>query len=57
MRFTEIITVCSPEYTKTVNTLCGKNAELINVKVGGSCSGYYCVSKGKYQDLIENMNN
>ena len=29
----EIITVCSQIHTKHVNTLCGQNAELLNVKL------------------------
>ena len=34
----EIITVCSQFNTKHVNTLCGQNAELLNVKPSGMYS-------------------
>jgi len=32
MLYREIITVCSEIHTKHVNTLCGQNVELLNVK-------------------------
>jgi hypothetical protein len=31
----EIIAVCSEIHTKHINTLCGQNVELLNVKLGG----------------------
>jgi len=34
MLYREIITVCSQIYTKHINTLCGQNVELLNVKLG-----------------------
>jgi hypothetical protein len=33
MRYAEIIAVCSQIHTKHINTLCGKNVELVNVKL------------------------
>ena len=33
MLHTEIIVVCSEIHTKHVNTLCGQNVELLNVKL------------------------
>ena len=33
MFFREIIAVCSQIHTKHINTLCGKNVELLNVKL------------------------
>jgi hypothetical protein len=33
MLYSEIIAVCSQIYTKHINTLCGQNAEFVNVKV------------------------
>jgi len=33
MRDREIITVCSEIHTKHINTLCGQNVELLNVKL------------------------
>jgi len=32
----EIIAVCSQIQTKHINTLCGQNVELLNVKAGGT---------------------
>jgi len=33
MLYREIIVVCSQIHTKHINTLCGQNAELLNVKL------------------------
>jgi len=33
MLYWEIIAVCSQIHTKYINTLCGKNVELLNVKL------------------------
>jgi hypothetical protein len=33
MLYTEIISVCSQIHTKHINTLCGQNVELLNVKL------------------------
>jgi len=33
MLFIEIIAVCSEVHTKHINTLCGQNVELLNVKL------------------------
>jgi hypothetical protein len=41
--FREIITVYSGNHAKPINTLCGQNAELLNVKVGGK---YHCAVGG-----------
>ena len=35
MLYSEIIAVCSQIHTKHINTLCGHNVELLNVKHGG----------------------
>ena len=35
MLYSEIIAVCSQIHTKHINTLCGQNVELSNVKPGG----------------------
>jgi hypothetical protein len=37
----EIITVCSDNHMQQLNTLCGHNAEFLNVKEGDTYS-YYC---------------
>jgi hypothetical protein len=44
-RFKEIITVYSENHTKHTRTLCGQNAELLTVEVGGTYS-YHWVLKG-----------
>ena len=36
MLYSEIIAVCSQIHTKHINTLCGQNVELLNVKRGGT---------------------
>jgi len=33
MLYREIIAVCSQVHTKHINTLCGQNVELLNVKL------------------------
>ena len=38
MLYREIIAVCSQIHTKHINTLCGQNVELLNVKTGGTYS-------------------
>jgi hypothetical protein len=38
MLFREIIAVYSENHMKPINTLCGKNAELLTVKAGGAYS-------------------
>jgi hypothetical protein len=41
MLFADIISIYSGNHTKHVNTLCGQNAVLLNVKVSGTYS-YHC---------------
>jgi len=36
MLYREIIAVCSQIHTKHINTLCGQNVALLNVKPGGT---------------------
>jgi len=36
MLYREIIAVCSQIHAKHINTLCGQNVELLNVKRGGT---------------------
>jgi len=35
--------VCSEIHTKHINTLCGQNGELLNVKPGGTYSEHWAV--------------
>jgi hypothetical protein len=39
----EIIAVCFQTHTKHINTLCGRNVELLNVKTSGTCSNHWAV--------------
>jgi len=39
----EIIVVCSQIHTKHINTLCGRNVELLNVKPGGTYSDQWAL--------------
>jgi len=39
----EIIAVCSEIHTKHINTLCGQNVELLNVKAGGTYSDQWAL--------------
>jgi len=49
MLYREIIAVCSESHTKHIDTLCGQNVELLNVKLavyivtsGGLTNAVYC---------------
>ena len=41
MVYSEIIAVCSQIHTKHINTLCGQNVDLLNVKPGGTYSNHW----------------
>jgi len=41
MLYREIMAVCSEIHTKHINTLCGQNVELLNVKPGGTYSDHW----------------
>ena len=41
MLYKEIIAVCSQIHTKHINTLCGQNVQLLNVKPGGMYSNHW----------------
>jgi len=43
MLYMEIIAVCYEIHTKHINTLCGQNVELLNVKLGGTYSDHWAV--------------
>jgi hypothetical protein len=43
MVYKEIIAVCSEIHTKHINTLCGQNVELLNVKPGGTYSNHWAL--------------
>jgi hypothetical protein len=44
MLYREIIAVCSEIHTKQINTPCGQNVELLNVKPGGTYRPYRAVN-------------
>ena len=41
MLYSEKIAVFSQTHTKHINTLCGQNAEIVNVKPGGTYSDHW----------------
>jgi hypothetical protein len=41
MLYSEIIAVCSQIHTKHINTLCGQDVDLLNVKFGGTYTYIY----------------
>ena len=43
MLYREIIAVCSQTHIKHINTLCGQNFELLNVKPGGTYSNHWAL--------------
>jgi hypothetical protein len=43
MLYNEIIAVCSQIHTKHINTLCGQNEELLNLKLGGTYSNHWAL--------------
>jgi len=43
MLYTEIIAVCSEIHTKHINTLCGQDADFLNVKPGGTYSNHWAL--------------
>jgi hypothetical protein len=43
MLYSEIMAVCSEIHTKHINTLCGQNVELLNVKLDGTYSNHWAL--------------
>jgi hypothetical protein len=43
MLYSEIIAVFSEIHTRHINTLCGQNVELLNVKRGGTYSNHWAL--------------
>jgi len=56
MLYRETIAVCSEIHTKHINTLCGQNVEILNVKPGGAYSNHYCLNRSKNPDRTANVN-
>ena len=42
MLYREIMAVCSQIHTKHINTMCGQNVELLNVKLAVHASSDHC---------------
>jgi len=47
MLYKEIIALRSEIITKHINTLCGQNVELLNVKAGGTYSDHWALKVNK----------
>jgi hypothetical protein len=43
MLYGEIIAVCSEIHIEHINTLCGQNAEFVNVKSGGTQRNHWAL--------------
>jgi hypothetical protein len=43
MLYREIIAVCSEIHTKHINTMCGQNVGLLNVKPGGTYNNHWAL--------------
>jgi len=52
--YREIKAVCSELHTKHINTLCGQNVELLNVKPGGTYSDHWCLD-GQHSHLTNDV--
>ena len=52
MLYREIIAVCSQIHTKHINTLCGQNVELLNVKLV-----VHIVTTGPFKGIFLNYKN
>ena len=50
MLYREIIAVCSDIHTTHINTLCGQNVGLVNVKPAGKYSNHWAL-KTLYADI------
>ena len=48
MLYREIIAVYAQIHTKHINTLCGQNVELLNVKPGGTYSDHWVLKVYSY---------
>jgi uncharacterized membrane protein len=68
MLYREILAVCFESHTKHINTLCGQNVELLNVKPGGTYSNHWALEgywgipmtatySGRIQDLCSTFMN
>jgi hypothetical protein len=53
MLYNEIIAVCSEIHTKHINTLCGQNVELLNVKHSGTYSNHWTLKN--YYGILMTM--
>jgi hypothetical protein len=52
MLYREIIAVCSENHRKHINTLCGQNAEFVDIKPGGAYSNHWAskINKTRTKD-------
>ena len=49
MLYREIIAVCSQIHTQHINTLCGQNVELLNVKPSGTYSDHRFLKRNEFE--------
>jgi hypothetical protein len=57
MLYSEIIAVCSEIHTKHINTLCGQNLAVVNVKPGGAYSNHWALKVNLLQvTLLRKIN-
>ena len=56
MLYREIIAVCSQIHTKHINTLCGQNAELLNVKTGSTYSDHWALEGSVSSRSVRSLN-
>jgi hypothetical protein len=55
MLYSEIIAVCFQIHTKHINTLCGQNVELLNVKRGGTYSNHWALNSLAVKNIVVNI--
>jgi S-ribosylhomocysteine lyase LuxS involved in autoinducer biosynthesis len=55
MLYTEIISVCSEIHTKHINTVCGQNVELLNVKLCGIYSKHSALKAQLTADVYTDL--
>ena len=55
MLYREIIAVCSQIHTKHINTLCGQNVDLLNIKLGFKQLSYEPFKTGRGAEVLPDM--
>ena len=55
MLYREIIAVCSEIHTKHINTLCGQNVEVFNIKPDGTYSDHWTLKISSYYRYLQEV--